>query len=179
MAQAVKIKISRPEVRQSAKKTQFLTFMLGRDLYGIDILKVQEIKSFPDKIALLSHSPAHFIGIAHLYNAIVPIIDLRAYFQIENKENTPNKMVIILNLQNKYVGLSVSGLFDIVDLSSDQIKSTPEFCTVINKNYINGVGIIGKNMLLLLDIEKFLFSEDLQLLESASLEKLMLAEEEK
>ncbi len=166
MAQPIHMKISRPLMKPIAKMTHFLTFSLGSDTYGIDILKIKEIKNFPDVVTPIAHSPAHISGITHLDDVIVPIIDLCIYYHIE-KENTSNPMMILLCLENKLIGLSVNSVFDIIGLTADQIKSAPDFCTIVNNIYINGVGISNNNIILLLDVDKLLFSKDLQLMDAS------------
>jgi purine-binding chemotaxis protein CheW len=142
---------------------EFLTFRLGAEEYGIDILKVQEIRSYeaPTRIA----NAPHFIkGVVNLRGVIVPIVDLRMKLNCDNAEYNEFTVVIVLNVKGRVVGAVVDSVSDVLELSSDAIKAAPELSSSINSNFITGIGSVADRMLILMDIEAFMSSPDMGLI---------------
>ncbi|WPB57795.1 chemotaxis protein CheW [Xylophilus sp. GOD-11R] len=147
----------------AAKGTrEYLTFRLDKEEYGIDILKVQEIRGYepPTRIA---NAPAFIKGVVNLRGTIVPIVDMRLKFNCENADYNSFTVVIILNLRNRVVGIVVDSVSDVLELSPDQIKAAPDIESVIDNGCILGLGSVGERMLILLDIEKLMSSVDMGL----------------
>jgi purine-binding chemotaxis protein CheW len=142
---------------------EFLTFRLGAEEYGIDILKVQEIRSYetPTRIA----NAPHFIkGVVNLRGVIVPIVDLRMKLNCDNAEYNEFTVVIVLNVKGRVVGAVVDSVSDVLELSSDAIKAAPELSSSISSNFITGIGSVADRMLILMDIEAFMSSPDMCLI---------------
>jgi purine-binding chemotaxis protein CheW len=143
---------------------EFLIFTLGDEEYGIDILKVQEIRGY-DQVTRIA---AFIKGVTNLRGVIVPILDLRVKFAQENVIYNENTVVIVLNFVNRVVGIVVDGVSDVLSLTQDQIRPAPEFAVTMSTEYLTGLGSLGDRMLILVDIEKLLSSEEMALIDSVS-----------
>ena len=141
---------------------EFLTFHLGAEEYGIDILKVQEIRSYepPTRIA---NAPAFIKGVVNLRGVIVPIVDLRLRLGCENTEYSAITVVIVLNVKGRVVGAVVDSVSDVLELAKDTIKPAPEMASAVDASFITGIGSVGERMLILLDIEGLMVSEEMGL----------------
>jgi len=146
---------------------EFLIFTLGDEEYGIDILKVQEIRGY-DQVTRIANTPAFIKGVTNLRGVIVPIIDLRVKFAQNNVSYNENTVVIVLNFENRVVGIVVDGVSDVLSLTHDQIRPAPEFAVTLSTEYLTGLGSLGDRMLILVDIEKLLSSEEMALVESVA-----------
>jgi len=152
----------------SQQLNEFLTFRLGAEEYGIDILKVQEIRGYDSEaITQIANSPDFIKGVVNLRGIIVPIIDMRIKFMLGNAEYDQFTVVIILNVGGRVMGIVVDGVSDVISLDMDHVRPTPEFGSIIDTKYITGLGTIDDRMLILVDIEKLMASEDMGLVDSA------------
>jgi len=150
-----------------APPRECLTFRLGAEEYGIDILRVQEIRGYepPTRIA---DAPAFVKGVLNLRGVIVPIVDLRLKFGFQNAAYDSITVTVVLNVAGRTVGVVVDSVSDVIELNSDQIKPAPEFNTAVDASYITGIGALKQGevdrMLILVDIEKLMTSADMGLL---------------
>jgi len=151
----------------SSVGNEFLTFTLGREEYGIDILKVQEIRGY-DAVTAIANTPEFIKGVINLRGIIVPIVDMRIKFHLGKVEYDQFTVVIILNVANRVVGMVVDGVSDVITLNPDQIKAAPEFGSAIDTQYVMGLGTVDERMLILVDIEKLMTSSDMELMEKAA-----------
>jgi len=143
---------------------EFLIFTLGDEEYGIDILKVQEIRGY-DQVTRIANTPSFIKGVTNLRGVIVPIIDLRVKFAQQGVEYNDNTVVIVLNFEQRVVGIVVDGVSDVLSLTTEQIRPAPEFAVTLATEYLTGLGSLGERMLILVDIEKLLSSEEMALME--------------
>ncbi|WP_280152175.1 chemotaxis protein CheW [Piscinibacter sp. XHJ-5] len=145
---------------------EFLTFRLGAEEYGIDILKVQEIRSYepPTRIA---NAPAFIKGVVNLRGVIVPIVDLRVKLGCDSVEYNSFTVVIVLNVRGRVVGAVVDSVSDVLELGAGTIKAAPEMHTAVDTSFITGIGSINERMLILMDIEALMSSADMGLIDSA------------
>lgn len=146
---------------------EFLVFTLGDEEYGIDILKVQEIRGY-DQVTRIANTPAFIKGVTNLRGVIVPILDLRIKFDQDGVEYNDNTVVIVLNFGQRVVGIVVDGVSDVLSLTAEQIRPAPEFAVTLSTEYLTGLGALGDRMLILVNIEKLLNSEEMALLDNAS-----------
>lgn len=146
---------------------EFLVFTLGDEEYGIDILKVQEIRGY-DQVTRIANTPAFIKGVTNLRGVIVPIIDLRVKFSQQDVSYNENTVVIVLNFSQRVVGIVVDGVSDVLSLSADQIRPAPEFAVTLSTEYLTGLGALDERMLILVDIEKLLSSEEMALVDSVT-----------
>lgn len=153
---------------------EYLTFTLGNEEYGMDILKVQEIRGY-DAVTCIANAPAFLKGVINLRGVIVPIIDMRIKFSLANVVYDEFTVVIIINVLGRVIGMVVDGVSDVVSLLPEHIKQAPEFGAAIETEYITGIGTSNEQMLILVDIERLMASADMQLLDHAADNRLDLA----
>lgn len=146
---------------------EFLTFTLGSEEYGMDILKVQEIRGY-DSVTHIANAPDFLKGVINLRGVIVPIVDLRIKFNLRDVVYDEFTVVIIINVLGRVIGMVVDGVSDVVTLQADQVKPAPEFGTGIDTEYITGIGACNEQMLILTDIEKLMGGADMQLVEATA-----------
>ena len=141
---------------------EYLTFRLDQEEYGIDILKVQEIRGYepPTRVA---NAPDFIKGVVNLRGTIVPIVDMRLKFNCSKAEYNAFTVVIILNLRSRIVGVVVDSVSDVMELPTESIKSAPEIDSVIDSGAVLGLGSLGDRMLILLDIERLMSTPDMGL----------------
>ena len=151
----------------SGNSRELLTFTLGREEYGIDILKVQEIRGY-DAVTTIANSPSFIKGVINLRGIIVPIVDMRIKFNLGNITYNELTVVIILNIARRVVGIVVDGVSDVIALSADQLKPAPEFSSSLDMQYIIGLGTVDERMIIVVDIEKLMTSRDMDLVEAAA-----------
>ena len=152
---------------QQGAHAEFLTFRLGAEEYGIDILRVQEIRSYeePTRIA----NAPHFIkGVVNLRGVIVPVVDLRIKLNCEKVEYNGFTVVIVLNVHGRVVGAVVDSVSDVLELSQELIKPAPEMNTNVDTSYITGIASVGERMLILMDIAALMSSADMGLMDASS-----------
>lgn len=149
---------------------QFLSFSLGKEEYGIDILRVQEIRGW-EEVREIPNTPPYIKGVLNLRNSVVPIIDLRVRFGQKDVEYKPTTVIIVLSVERNnekhVVGAVVDAVSDVLDIESKELKPAPDFGTTVNTRYINGMVMIQQRMVILLNVDKLLDPDEL-----ATLEKL-------
>lgn len=167
------VETQRVDTRPAAEMPkEFLTFRLGGEEYGIDILRVQEIRRYeaPTRIA----NAPHFIkGVVNLRGVIVPIVDLRLKLGCENADCTDFTAVIVLNLRDRVVGVVVDSVSDVLELDADSIRPVPEMSSSVHAGFMLGIGCIRtgdvERMLLLTDIQALMSSDEMGLTEAPAL----------
>ena len=142
---------------------EYLTFRLGKEEYGIDILKVQEIRSY-DAVTAIANAPEFIKGVVNLRGTIVPIVDLRIKFNVGDAHYDAFTVVIILNIARRVVGVVVDSVSDVLTLLASEIRPAPEFATTLNTRYILGLGTVDERMLILVDIEHLMTGADMALM---------------
>lgn len=143
---------------------EFLAFTLGKEEYGIDILKVQEIRGY-ETVTRIANAPDFIKGVVNLRGIIVPIVDMRIKFNLGEPTYDQFTVVIILNIGGRVVGMVVDSVSDVTTLSPEQIKPAPEMGTALNTDYLIGLGTIDQRMLILVDIDKLMSSAEMGLIE--------------
>lgn len=151
----------------AAPANEYLTFTLGDEEYGIDILKVQEIRGY-DAVTRIANTPSFIKGVINLRGAIVPIIDLRIKFNLGKVEYNDFTVVIILHVAGRVVGVVVDGVSDVITLAADQINVMPNLVSSIDTQYLIGLGTLGSRMLILVDIERLMSSGEMELIDEAA-----------
>ncbi len=150
------------EGQLAAGPREYLTFRLDQEEYGIDILKVQEIRGY-EKPTRIANAPEFIKGVVNLRGTIVPIVDMRLKFNCVKAEYNTFTVVIILNLRNRIVGIVVDSVSDVMELAAENIKAAPDMETSVESSAVVGLGSVGDRMLILLDIEKLMSSMDMGL----------------
>lgn len=148
----------------NSDEDQLLTFILASEEYGVDILRVQEIKGW-DSVTPIPNTPAYIRGVINLRGTIVPIIDLRMRFGLESVPYGPTTVVIVLKVMSentsRTMGIVVDGVSDVYNVAEDAIKPPPDFGSVISIDYVRGLATVGENMVIVLDIDHLLNSDEL------------------
>ena len=146
---------------------EFLTFRLGAEEYGIDILRVQEIRSYeePTRIA---NAPSFIKGVVNLRGVIVPVVDLRIKLNCEKVEYNGFTVVIVLNVHGRVVGAVVDSVSDVLALSQELIKPAPEMNSTVDTSFITGIASVGERMLILMDIEALMSSAGMGLVDHSA-----------
>lgn len=149
---------------------QFLTFMLAGEEYGVDILRVQEIKGW-DSVTPIPNTPDYIRGVINLRGTIVPIIDLRRRFHLEAVEYGPMTVVIVLKVENpengksRVMGLVVDAVSDVYNVPDDAIKAAPDFGSVVDVNFVKGLATLENAMVIVLDIDRLLNADEIATVE--------------
>lgn len=147
--------------------SQFLTFSLGAEEYGVDILRVQEIRGW-HPVTRVPNAPNYLLGVLNLRGVIVPIIDMRMRFNLDKVEYTAVTVIIVLSVKtehgNHVFGVVVDSVSDVLDVTANDIKPTPDFGTAMNTEFISGLATANERMVILLDIDKLLKSDELAML---------------
>ena len=163
--QAVQAAAAEPAAE--AEGREFLSFRLGAEEYGIEILKVQEIRGWEVPTAIAG-TPAFIKGVINLRGIIVPIVDLRLKFGLGEAKYDGFTVVIILSVARRVVGIVVDAVSDVITLAPQQIRPAPEFGASLDTRYITGLGTAGERMLILADIERLMTSSDMQLVDNSA-----------
>ena len=145
-----------------SNSNEFLTFTLGDEEYGVDILKVQEIRGY-DTVTKIPDAPNFIKGVINLRGTIVPVVDLRIKFRLGKVEYNSFTVMIILNVAKRVVGMVVDGVSDVIALVPEQMRPAPELGTAVDTHYITGIGTLDERMLILVDIERLMSSTDMGL----------------
>ena len=151
---------------RGAAVSEFLTFTLGAEEYGVDILKVQEIRGY-DTVTRIPDAPDFIKGVINLRGTIVPVVDMRVKFKLAADYNALTVM-IILNVGGRVVGMVVDGVSDVVALTAEQVRPAPEFGGTLGSQFLTGIGTLEKRMLILVEIEKLMASADMALVAATS-----------
>jgi purine-binding chemotaxis protein CheW len=146
---------------------EYLTFRLGKEEYGIDILRVQEIRSY-EQPTRMAHAPDFIKGVFDLRGVIVPIVDLRMKLNCATAEYTDFTVVIILNVGGTVLGAVVDAVADVVALQSDAIKPAPQFQGQVDASFVRGIATVGERMLIVVDIESLLSNTEMGLVKSVA-----------
>lgn len=153
----------------SGKATQFLTFILGQEEYGVDILRVQEIRGW-HQVTRVPNAPDYLLGVLNLRGSIVPIIDMRMRFHLDKVEYNPVTVIIVLSVKSEngthVFGVVVDGVSDVLDVMPAHIKPIPELGGAINTDFISGLAALSERMVMLLDIDKLLNADEFAALEA-------------
>ena len=160
-------KSSAPTTQTVADGGQYLTLRLGGEEYAIDILRVQEIRSYEEPTRMVN-APAFIKGVINLRGVIVPIVDLRLKLNIDKVEYNEFTVVIILNVRGTVIGAVVDAVSDVVTLTAQAIKPAPQFETAIDSRFITGLANLGERMLIVMNMEALLSNAEMGMVSAAS-----------
>jgi len=135
--------------------SQYLTFTLGGEEYGVEILKVQEIKGY-SAITPIPNTPSYVKGVMNLRGAIIPIVDLRAKLAMSEAAYNQFTVIIVVRVGAKTVGVVVDAVSDVLNIPTKDIQATPDFGAQVDARFISGLAKAGEKLVVLLDIEKVL-----------------------
>jgi purine-binding chemotaxis protein CheW len=158
----------------AAAPQQVLTFSLGTENYGVDILRVQEIRGWAP-VTKIPQVPPHVLGVLNLRGSIVPIIDLRVRFGLREAEFTPLTVIIVLSVKTssgqREFGLVVDGVSDVVDIAPENLKETPNLGSQAAVGFIQGLAIVADRMVILLNVDQLVY-RDIEQVEQSALQSV-------
>lgn len=149
----------------STGKRELLTFRLGDEEYGIDILKVQEIRRY-ESVTRIANAPDFVKGVINMRGTIVPILDLRIKFRFTDVVYDDFTVVVILNVDGRVIGIVVDAVSDVIALGLDEIRDAPEFGAQLDTDYLEGLASVGERMLIIVDIEALVRAPELGLVDA-------------
>ncbi|MCP4254773.1 MAG: purine-binding chemotaxis protein CheW [Candidatus Scalindua sp.] len=148
----------------SSVEGKYLTFVLGDEIYGIEILKAREIIGLMD-ITTVPQTPDHMKGVINLRGKVIPVIDLRMKFEMQEEEHTQETCVIVVEVNSTSIGIIVDSVSEVSDISGGEIENAPKFGQGIDTSFIMGLGKIKDKIVILLDIDAVLSSDELKMVE--------------
>ena len=151
----------------SDESREYLTFRLGSEEYGLNILNVQEIRGY-DAVTKIANSPAFIKGVINMRGVIVPIIDMRIRFNLGEATYNDMTVVIILNIGRRVIGMVVDAVSDVTSLKNEQVRPAPDFGAVLDTAYIDGLATADERTIIVIDIEKLMTAEDMGLMDQAA-----------
>ena len=156
----------------SKKIEQFLTFELANEVYGVEILKVQEIRGW-EAVRVIPNAPSFIKGVLNLRGSVIPIVDLRERFSLEHCDYTQKTVVIVLCVKRHHaedfvIGIVADAVSDVLDIKLSEIKKAPNFGSQLDTRYMRGMHVYKKNMIMLLDVDKLLNPDELDDMETIS-----------
>ncbi len=145
---------------------QLLTFLLAGEEYGVDILRVQEIKGW-DSVTVIPNTPEYIKGVINLRGTIIPIIDLRLRFSLESIDYGPTTVVIVLRVElegrSRIMGIIVDAVSDVYNVPEEGMKPPPDFGALVDTEYVSGLMSVDEKMVIALDIDRLLNADELAL----------------
>jgi purine-binding chemotaxis protein CheW len=153
-------KINKAIVSADVEENQYVTFLIDKGLYGVDVIKVQEIIGMVP-ITIVPNSAAFMRGVINLRGAVVPVIDMRTRFRMTDKSYDSFTVIIIVEVNSRLVGMIVDSVSDVVKLPVESIQNTPNFNAEVKVDFIEGIGQIDDNLVAILDVNRILSAEEL------------------
>jgi len=152
-------------IQASNANLEFLAFTLGDEEYGVEILKVKEIRDY-EAVTKIANTPEFIKGVINLRGVIVPIIDMRIKFNLVKFAYDQFTVVIVLNIAERFIGMVVDGVSDVISLTPAQVRPAPSLSSRLDTRYIIGLGALDKRMIILTDIERLMSAEDMELFDN-------------
>ncbi|HNW91749.1 MAG TPA: chemotaxis protein CheW [bacterium] len=149
------IKAMRDHRAEGTRLRQLVTFTLGSEEYGVDIMRVQEIIRFQD-VTRVPQMPAFIEGVINLRGNVIPVLDLRKRFELGNTEHTAQTRIVVINVGSKTMGIVVDAVSEVMRLAEEQIEPPPSVVAGIGHEYLQGVGKVQGRLLILLDLDRIL-----------------------
>lgn len=149
--------------QEAGANSEFLAFSLGDEVYGIDILMVQEIRGY-EPVTKIANTPDFIKGVINLRGVIVPVVDMRIKFRLDMVDYNQFTVVIILNVCGRVIGMVVDGVSDVIALAPEHIHAAPEFGSSLDTQYLRGMATVDERMIILVDIERLMSASDMELI---------------
>lgn len=154
------------QAQDQGQGREYLAFSLGGEEYVVDILKVQEIRTY-EGVTRIANMPAFIKGVMNLRGTVVPVVDLRIRFNVGKAEYDAATIVIVMNIGKRTIGVVVDGVSDVVVLKPSDLRAAPEIAGVLHAEFLQGVAILDTRMLIVVDIDGLMSSREMGLLEPA------------
>ena len=157
------------EKKITEQEGKYLAFILNNETYGIEILRVREIIGLMD-VTTVPQTPEYMKGVINLRGKVIPVIDLRLKFSMQEKEHTDETCVIVVEVNNTSIGIIVDSVSEVLEITRGEIEESPHFGQDIDTSYIMGLGKVKEKIVILLDIEEILSSEELDMVNQRTVE---------
>lgn len=154
--------------KNDSQRLEFLTFTLGDEHYGLDIMKVKEIRGY-EAVTKIANAPPFIKGVLNLRGDIVPIVDLRIKFAVGEATYDEFTIVIMLHIGERFVGIVVDAVSDVINIGSDEVKPPPKFGVAFDSQYLHGLAPVNDHMVILINIEELISSKELCLFDAEEL----------
>ncbi|KAF1077595.1 chemotaxis protein CheW [Halodesulfovibrio sp. MK-HDV] len=155
--------MNEPQKKQDDELMQLVTFSIGEEEFGVDILKVQEIIRTME-ITKVPKAPVFVEGVINLRGKVIPIIDLRRRFGLSSKEHDKHTRIIVIEINNMIVGFVVDSVSEVLRIPAGTVEPPPAVVAGMESEYISGVGKLQDRLLILLDLDRLLSNDDLDVL---------------
>lgn len=152
--------VSDQQTRLATEGSQYLSFILGEEHYGVDILRVQEIKGYTS-VTRIPNTPDFIKGVLNLRGAIVPIVDLRAKFGMEKVDATMFTVIVVVVVKDRVMGVVVDAVSDVLDIPMKEIQPPPNFGAKVDTSFIYSIARSGDKLITLLDIDRVLSTDEI------------------
>lgn len=146
---------------------QYVTFAIGNETYGVGVLKMQEIIGMTN-ITHVPNSQAFMKGVINLRGSVVPVVDIRLKFNMEEKEYDDSTVILITEVKDKMVGMIADRISDVVSIPVESIQDTPHFNTNIETSFIKGIGRVKEELIIILDVDLVLTDEEISSLDKSA-----------
>ncbi len=143
------------QINYASMGNQLITFTIQDELYGVDILKIQELIGFSE-VTPVPNLPGYILGVINLRGNVIPVIDLRKKFNMRHKDYDKFNVIIVLKVENRFIGLVVDSVHDVVSLSDEKVGDTPSFTTQIDTSFIKNISQIDDKLVVILDTDKIM-----------------------
>ena len=154
------------QVGVTTNGNQYLTFALGAEEYGVDILKVQEIKGV-SAITPIPNTPAHIKGVMNLRGTIMPVVDLRVKFGLPCQTCDQFTVTIVVNVRSKVMGLVVDAVSDVLHLPVADVQEAPDLGSQVDTRFIAGMARVGEKLVIFLNLDTVLSDQELATIEGS------------
>jgi len=157
-------------VKEQAKREereeleQYVTFLIGSETYGVEVLKVREIIGMTD-ITYVPNSLDFMRGVINLRGTVVPVVDMRKKFRIEEREYDSFTVILIVEIKETLIGMIVDSVSDVIGLPVENIQDTPHFSANVDADYIKSIGKDGDDLVIVLEVDRILTSEEIEKLQ--------------
>jgi purine-binding chemotaxis protein CheW len=146
---------------------EYLAFSLGGEEYAVNILQVQEIRAY-ERVTRIANMPSFIKGVMNLRGAVVPVVDLRVRFNVGDAQYDASTIVIVINIGPRTIGMVVDGVSDVVAIKASELRPAPQIAGVLTAEFLEGVAILDKRMLIIVDINGLMSSKEMGLLETTA-----------
>ena len=153
------IDVNGTSMEMEAGTDQYLTFMLADEEYGVDILRVQEIRGW-DGATAIPNAPDYVLGVVNLRGVVVPIFDLRKRFNLDNAAFTSETVIVVVKVEHekgeRTIGMVVDGVSDVYNITAENVNSAPDVGGSVSMEFIKGLATINEKMIILLDVDELI-----------------------
>ena len=154
-------KLIRDSGRENEEMLQYVTFLVGGETYGVSVMKVQSINEMSE-ITQVPRARSFIKGVINLRGAVIPVIDMRKKFGLSEKEYDSFTVILIVEIKERLIGMIVDSVSDVVEIPASSVQTNISYSGKVEKSSMEGVGMIGESLVVLLDVESFLSSENFQ-----------------